>query len=77
MTGAWRLKAACRNAPDPELFFPLPHGDASAYCGRREVTRQCLADALAQYRPGRACFGVWAGTTESERDLLRQKAGVS
>ena len=75
----WRDRAACRDA-DPELFFPF---DATG--PRREQIRQ--AKQVCQACPVRArCldwalvrgfdFGIWGGTTEQERRVMRMTATV-
>lgn len=79
MTG-WRQRAACKDAP-PDLFFPIAsaaHTDqvseARAYCDRCEVTRECSRLAAALEASGIRVHGVWAGTTEVQRDALRAQA---
>ena len=72
----WWRSAACREA-DPELFFPVAaHGPAKeeialakAVCATCGVRRQCLQYALATHQ----LHGVWGGTTEEERKLLRRQ----
>ena len=69
----WQLKGACREA-DPTLFFH-PEGErgparrnrdsaAKAICASCPVMLECREHALAVREP----YGVWGGTTESERD---------
>ncbi|MBP2371543.1 WhiB family transcriptional regulator [Pseudonocardia parietis] len=66
----WRDAAACRGA-DPELFYPASEvgpgrrqvEQAKQVCGRCLVREQCLEIALNRGEP----FGVWGGTTASER----------
>jgi WhiB family redox-sensing transcriptional regulator len=41
---------------------------AKAVCGRCRVKRECLRFAL----DSRQDFGVWGGTTEEERKLMRR-----
>ena len=73
----WRQAAACRYC-SPELFFPAGTtgaavdeiGAAKAVCGRCPVQSQCLRFAL---RTGQA-YGIWGGTTEDERIMLRRLA---
>jgi WhiB family redox-sensing transcriptional regulator len=70
-------QGACRGL-DPELFFPLTEfgqGAAQAalaksVCRRCPVQMQCLAWSLETGQE----FGVWGGTTESERRALRREA---
>lgn len=72
----WRHDAACRDE-DPELFFPVSElgpgarqtAEAKAVCARCPVRARCLAYALDNGLD----FGIFGGTTESERrDLLRR-----
>lgn len=61
----WQERAACRNE-DAELFFcvePESVRHALAVCAGCEVREACLAQAMA----ARETFGVWGGTTETER----------
>lgn len=66
----WEDRAACRNAADPEAFFPIAspgsnHLDlrpARAYCNRCPVKAECLA-----YGTKTASFGVWGGEYEPGR----------
>ena len=72
---SWRRRAACRDAP-AELFFPtkgrtLPEiEDAKRVCATCPVQRECLEFALLT----RQEFGIWGGTTEPERRLMRKAA---
>jgi WhiB family redox-sensing transcriptional regulator len=77
---SWRESAACRQAADPELFFPIGTASiavvetqrAKAICDRCPVRRPCLTFALAT----RQEFGIWGGYDETERRLLhRQQRG--
>ncbi|MEU9410144.1 WhiB family transcriptional regulator [Streptomyces sp. NPDC048281] len=73
----WRERGACLRV-DPELFFPPGSGtlthvqidDAKAVCRRCPVLEQCLGWAM-EFGP---VEGVWGGTTESERRLMRGRA---
>jgi WhiB family transcriptional regulator, redox-sensing transcriptional regulator len=70
----WRDHAACRGA-DPELFFPigtsgpalLQVDEAKQVCRACPVHRPCLRWALERGEDA----GVWGGTTEDERRILR------
>jgi WhiB family transcriptional regulator, redox-sensing transcriptional regulator len=70
----WRELSACRQE-DPELFFPLvPAGPglaqierAKAVCGRCQVRAECLRFAIETAQD----HGVWGGTSEEERRVLR------
>lgn len=73
--GQWRSVAACRSA-DPDLFFPISESGpaaeqamkAKAICAACQVRRECLAFAL---RTGQV-HGIWGGTTEDERAVVRR-----
>lgn len=62
--GDWENAAACRNA-DPSIFFSERYNstapEAKEVCGRCAVRAQCLIVNLGEK------FGVWGGSTESER----------
>jgi WhiB family transcriptional regulator, redox-sensing transcriptional regulator len=70
----WWSLGACSSA-DPELFFPISESGpsrrelsaAKAVCARCQVRRQCLDYALA----AGPLHGVWGGTGEEDRRLLR------
>ncbi len=71
----WRDKAACLDAP-AELFFPAGETGAHAVqadlarevCSRCPVQMDCLREALWN-----AESGVWGGTTDAERKVLKTK----
>ena len=73
----WRDQAACRRL-DPELFFPvstlgaaLPQIEAAKrVCRSCPVRLVCLHWALQTGQDA----GVWGGTTEQERRLMRRMA---
>lgn len=73
----WRSSAACMSA-DPDLFFPISSAgpalsqvaQAKAICGSCQVRQACLDFALATGQ----VHGVWGGTTEEERQLLRLRS---
>ena len=69
----WQSQAACRDV-NPELFFS-PESErgvrkraremvAKSLCGTCPVQPECSQHALSVGEP----YGVWGGTTESERD---------
>ena len=69
----WHARAACRNAPDPELFFPLDTGPAArqvaaakAICARCPVLAECRSWAISH-----EAYGIWGGLTEHQRARLR------
>lgn len=67
----WKARAACRDTPDPDAFFPFP-GDvqgiqrATAVCSRCPVAGPCLAYGIAT-----GSVGIFGGTTERQRARLR------
>jgi WhiB family transcriptional regulator, redox-sensing transcriptional regulator len=72
----WWSRAAC-STTDPELFFPISSSGpaaqqirrAKAICARCEIRQACLDHALN----AGSIQGVWGGTTERERRLIRQR----
>ena len=69
----WQSQAACRDV-NPDLFFS-PESErgrrkrarelvAKALCGTCPVQAECRRHAVQVGEP----YGVWGGTTESERD---------
>ena len=73
--GDWRDHAACGHA-DPDLFFPISTtgpalrqiDEAKRICQACPARTPCLDWALTH---GEAA-GVWGGTTEEERHVLRK-----
>jgi WhiB family redox-sensing transcriptional regulator len=82
----WRFDAECRDAPDPELFFPIGKSgpaldareEAFDVCARCPVASLCLADALEVVQPTDGIFGGYDFAPEREHlprsgaALLRQ-----
>jgi WhiB family transcriptional regulator, redox-sensing transcriptional regulator len=72
----WAAQGACRHS-DPELFFPVSSAGPAAgqvarakmVCADCPVKPQCLEFALQSGQD----FGVWGGTTESERRAMRRR----
>jgi WhiB family redox-sensing transcriptional regulator len=72
----WWSLAACQHV-NPDLFFPISAAGpaqaqiagAKAVCARCPVRHDCLRYALA----AGPVQGVWGGTSEEERRLLRQR----
>jgi WhiB family redox-sensing transcriptional regulator len=70
----WREQAACRGV-DPDLFFPigtsgpalLQIDEAKQVCRTCAVRKPCLEWALGRGEDA----GVWGGTTDDERRILR------
>ena len=70
----WRLDAACQGV-SADLFYPEKGGstrEAKAVCQACPVRIQCLDFALANGER----FGIWGGTSEPERRLLRRNLGL-
>ena len=74
VSASWRENAACRSA-DPDLFFPVGTTgaalrqveEAKRLCRNCPARIPCLAWAL----DNGVTDGVWGGTTEDERRLIR------
>lgn len=70
----WSSYAECASE-DPELMYPAPGGDGSAYqtaremCMRCPVPEECLDDAMAyEGNAGKSSrYGVRAGLTPAQR----------
>lgn len=64
---------------DPELFFP--EGSSSAVVkAKKELAPICnsckFQDPCLTYALHNDVQGIWAGTTDSERKLIRRKSGI-
>lgn len=71
----WQGRAACRGR-DTDLFYDndeIGVRRALMICADCEVRDPCLAQAMAR----REVFGVWGGTTETERRRIfrRERRG--
>jgi WhiB family redox-sensing transcriptional regulator len=72
----WRSEALCRDT-DPELFFPIGTTGgalvqiehARAVCRQCPVQTDCLDFALSTNQDS----GIWGGTSEEERRILRRE----
>jgi WhiB family transcriptional regulator, redox-sensing transcriptional regulator len=72
----WRREALCRDT-DPELFFPVGSTGnalvqierAKQTCGACPVNLDCLNYALQTNQDS----GIWGGTSEEERRILRRR----
>lgn len=69
---SWSAEAECRNAPNPDIFFPkngrpkkVP--DWRELCESCPVQRECLQWAIVH-----KAEGTWADTTTDDRLLLRK-----
>jgi WhiB family transcriptional regulator, redox-sensing transcriptional regulator len=70
----WQQHAACKDAPDPDVYFPGKGEDAEAakeVCAGCPVLGECLAFALATMRAADRDHGVYGGLTPTERARLR------
>lgn len=73
---SWRDLAAC-NDFDPDLFFPAGDTGSAAsqiveakrICAECPVKTDCLAYAVETNQIN----GIWGGTTEQERRLIRRR----
>ena len=73
----WMPRGACLGH-DPELFFPVAAAGpalaqviaAKAVCFRCAVRAACLTYALATEQAG-----IWGGTTQEERHVMRRSSG--
>ena len=66
----WREHAACADK-DPDMFFPGRGGatePAKRVCAGCPIQAECLEHALTH----REAFGIWAGTSERERRVMRR-----
>lgn len=72
----WRDCATCRDL-DPDLFFPVGVTGvaveqieaAKSFCHTCPSQQQCLEFAITTNQE----YGVWGGTTEDERRVLRRQ----
>lgn len=67
----WQDKALCAQV-DPEIFYPDKGGSTrnpKRICAMCEVREPCLEYALTHEDAGR--FGIWGGTSERERRLIK------
>jgi len=68
---AYQENAACKDIPNPEIFYPSP-GDteslkaAKGLCSSCPVLNECLAYALDNNER----FGIWGGKSTRERLLI-------
>jgi hypothetical protein len=70
----WQQDAACKDVPDPEVFFPGKGEDAEAakqVCAGCPVIGECLEFALATMPATERDHGVYGGLTPAERARLR------
>lgn len=77
MSPDWHARAACRDHPDPDLWFPgtgqhLRARRAAQICAGCPVCAEC-ADWADRNRPQ---FGIWAGRAASNRDTTNPRRGT-
>lgn len=71
---AWQRQAACKDHPDPDLWFPDLRSQndreqaAKAICKTCPVAGHCLDYA----RTEQITFGIWGGQTPEERKARRR-----
>jgi len=71
----WQYKAACISA-DTTIFFSKrggTRGPALEYCHNCDVRDCCLAEAVVQPE----LLGIWGGTTQRERRIIRHQEKLS
>lgn len=69
----WAVAAVCKDAVDPELFFPIATDsvaieEAKSHCRRCPVQMRCRTDALTRGEE----HGVWGGLDEEELRAVRR-----
>lgn len=72
----WDLLAACRDAPDPDLWFPVSPREtalAKLACSVCPVKADCLRYALDNGLD----YGIFGGLTADERRKLARRARAS
>lgn len=69
--GDWMDRAACRGLHDINWDGPMAWPDAIEVCGGCPVRVSCLRAALS--KPREHDYGILAGSTAHERDLMRQR----
>lgn len=70
----WQQDAACKDVPDPDVFFPgkTDSGEAAKQvCAGCPVIGECLEFALATMSAADRDHGVYGGLTPAERARLR------
>jgi WhiB family redox-sensing transcriptional regulator len=73
----WRAEAACSEPATTNLFFPvgvtgqaeIQIRQAKAVCQECPVKAECLEFAITTNQE----YGVWGGTSEDERRVLRRQ----
>lgn len=73
----WRDQAVCSSEEVTQIFFPVgvtgqaavQIEDAKAVCVECPVRQECLEYAITTNQE----YGIWGGTSEEERRVLRRK----
>ena len=73
----WRQDAACAKPGAPYMFPPendvVAVPNAKAWCRKCPVAGDCLREALDRREP----YGIWGGTTPTEREGILRRRGRS
>lgn len=71
---SWTGKQACNQSDDPDLFF---RGDDTSVAAAKEICEGCpfLMECRAWAVGNVDEYGVWGGTTRTEREGLRARRG--
>jgi WhiB family redox-sensing transcriptional regulator len=70
-------QAACTDVADPDIFFPegkdalLKMAMAKEICADCPIVADCLQYAVEHDEPG-----IWGGTTEDERKVMRRRRKI-
>jgi WhiB family redox-sensing transcriptional regulator len=68
---SWQPRAACRDHPHPELWFPENADSRNlepyAICAACPVRAECLEFGMTER------FGIWGGASDRERRRLRRQ----
>ncbi len=73
----WRSFSACSTDPGSKVFFPvgvtgpaeIQIREAKEVCGTCPVVQECLEFAITTNQE----YGIWGGTSEEERRVLRRE----
>lgn len=70
----WMAAAVCSQT-DPEVFFPEKGGTSGP---AKQVCRRCpVIDACLAYAVEHGELGIWGGTSERERRVVRRDQEVA
>lgn len=68
--------AACAGL-DTELFFPLEKQSVSLQMYRKLCTECPVFETCLEWAVVHERYGIWAGTSENEREKIRRHAGIA